>query len=390
VTPQGGDAPAWERPTSKINKIAASVSMIAVGGVRQISRIPTSSEVGRDVAAYNEARLALHTHFVRSGYVMLLPIWPRQSNTHNAGYNITDPLLTKWVCAKTRDVDARLICCRLQHHRPTSDEVGMRENRTRAASEPDSLTRSDSELAPPTPPRNTSIVERSSESNLPILVVNNVERIYDGSGRAVAALRGVSFEAEPGDFIALTGPSGCGKSTLLHIVGAMDHPTRGRVAIGGISLDSLNEEALARLRRRKVGFVFQFFNLLPTLTVEENVGLPLMLDGAGQSRTSRLTREILGRVGLADRAAHFPAELSGGEMQRAAVARAVITHPDLILADEPTGNLDSDNGTEVMNLLAELNRELGLTIILATHSSDAARYAKRAIRMHDGLIEESA
>lgn len=225
---------------------------------------------------------------------------------------------------------------------------------------------------------------------MPILVVNNVERIYDGGGRAVAALRGVSFEAESGDFIALTGPSGCGKSTLLHIVGAMDHPTRGRVTISGVSLDSLNEEALARLRRRRIGFVFQFFNLLPTLTVEENVALPLMLDGAGLTRARGLTREILGRVGLADRMAHFPAQLSGGEMQRAAVARAVITHPDLILADEPTGNLDSDNGTEVMRLLAELNRELGLTIILATHSSDAARYAKRAIRMHDGLIAESA
>jgi ABC-type lipoprotein export system ATPase subunit len=225
---------------------------------------------------------------------------------------------------------------------------------------------------------------------LPILVVNNVERIYDGGGRAVAALRGVSFEAESGDFIALTGPSGCGKSTLLHIVGAMDHPTRGRVTISGVSLDSLNEEALARLRRRRIGFVFQFFNLLPTLTVEENVALPLMLDGAALTPTRGLTREILERVGLADRTAHFPAQLSGGEMQRAAVARAVITHPDLILADEPTGNLDSDNGTEVMRLLAELNRELGLTIILATHSSDAARYAKRAIRMHDGLIAESA
>ena len=225
---------------------------------------------------------------------------------------------------------------------------------------------------------------------MPILVVNNVERIYDGGGRAVAALRGVSFEAESGDFIALTGPSGCGKSTLLHIVGAMDHPTRGRVTISGVSLDSLNEEALARLRRRRIGFVFQFFNLLPTLTVEENVALPLMLDGAGLTRARGLTREILGRVGLEDRTAHFPAQLSGGEMQRAAVARAVITHPDLILADEPTGNLDSDNGTEVMRLLAELNRELGLTIILATHSSDAARYAKRAIRMHDGLIAESA
>jgi putative ABC transport system ATP-binding protein len=225
---------------------------------------------------------------------------------------------------------------------------------------------------------------------LPILIVNSVERTYNGGGRAVAALRGVSFEAEAGDFIALMGPSGCGKSTLLHIVGGMDRPTHGRVLLGGIALDSLAEEALARLRRKKIGFVFQFFNLLPTLTVAENVALPLMLDGARQSQTSGRAREILGRVGLADRASHFPAELSGGEMQRAAVARAVITQPDLILADEPTGNLDTDNGTQVMNLLAELNRELGLTIILATHSVEAARYARRTFRMRDGLIEEPA
>jgi len=225
---------------------------------------------------------------------------------------------------------------------------------------------------------------------LPILIVNSLERTYNGGGRAVAALRGVSFEAETGDFIALMGPSGCGKSTLLHIVGGMDRPTHGRVSLGGIALDSLDEETLARLRRKKIGFVFQFFNLLPTLTVAENVALPLMLDGARQSQTSERAREMLGRVGLADRAAHFPAELSGGELQRAAVARAVITRPDLILADEPTGNLDTDNGTQVMNLLAELNRELGLTIILATHSVEAARYARRTLRMRDGLIEEPA
>ena len=165
---------------------------------------------------------------------------------------------------------------------------------------------------------------------MPILIVNSVEKTYDGGGRAVAALRGVSFEAETGDFIALMGPSGCGKSTLLHIVGAMDRPTHGGVSLGGVALDSLTEEALARLRRKKIGFVFQFFNLLPTLTVAENVALPLMLDGARQSQTNKRTIETLGRVGLADRAAHFPAELSGGEMQRAALARAVVTQPDAL------------------------------------------------------------
>ena len=225
---------------------------------------------------------------------------------------------------------------------------------------------------------------------MPILIVNNVEKTYDGGGRAVAALRGVSFEANTADFIALMGPSGCGKSTLLHIVGGMDRPTRGSVSLGGVALDSLDEEELARLRRSKIGFVFQFFNLLPTLTVAENVALPLMLDGARHSQAVERAREMLDRVGLADRAAHFSAELSGGEMQRAAVARAVITRPDLILADEPTGNLDTDNGTQVMDLLGGLNRELGLTIVLATHSVEAAQYARRTLRMRDGSIEEGA
>src|SRR5512143_379126 len=145
------------------------------------------------------------------------------------------------------------------------------------------------ELARPATPSNTLIVEDSFESHLPILVVNSVEKTYDGGGRAVAALRGVSFEAETGDFIALMGPSGCGKSTLLHILGGMDQPTRGNVLLGGIRLDSLAEEAIVRLRRKKIGFVFQFFNLLPTLTVAENVALPLMLDGARISQTRERT-----------------------------------------------------------------------------------------------------
>lgn len=202
------------------------------------------------------------------------------------------------------------------------------------------------------------------------------------------ALRGVTFSAEAGDFIALTGPSGCGKSTLLHILGGIDRPTRGRVLLDGVELVSLSEEDLARLRRKKIGFVFQFFNLLPTLTVAENVALPLMLDGISNSSASERTDEMLQRVELSSRAAHYPAELSGGEMQRAALARAVVTRPNLILADEPTGNLDSENGIQVMNLLAELNRELRLTVILATHSPEAVQYAARLLHMRDGVIEE--
>jgi putative ABC transport system ATP-binding protein len=222
---------------------------------------------------------------------------------------------------------------------------------------------------------------------LPILTVDNVEKVYDGGARGVSALRGVSFESEAGDFIALMGPSGCGKSTLLHLLGGVDRPTRGRVVLDGAELSALDEEEAARVRRKKIGFVFQFFNLLPTLTVKENVALPLLLDGAGEREAGRRAVELLDRVGLGARAAHFSAELSGGEMQRVAVARAIIARPKLVLADEPTGNLDSENGEQVMDLLADLNSELGITIILATHSEEAARYAKRTIRMRDGLIE---
>jgi putative ABC transport system ATP-binding protein len=222
---------------------------------------------------------------------------------------------------------------------------------------------------------------------LPILTVDNVEKIYEGGARGVAALRGVSLESEAGDFIALMGPSGCGKSTLLHLMGGVDRPTRGRVVLDGEAISALDEEALARVRRKKIGFVFQFFNLLPTLTVRENVALPLLLDAASERESRERATDLLDRVGLGARASHFPAELSGGEMQRAAVARAIIARPMLVLADEPTGNLDSENGEQVMSLLADLNRELGITIILATHSEEAAARAKRTMRMRDGLIE---
>ncbi len=221
----------------------------------------------------------------------------------------------------------------------------------------------------------------------PLLTVENVKKTYQGGASGVAALRGVSLEAEAGDFIALMGPSGCGKSTLLHIIGGMDRPTSGGVTLNGRRLDSLNEQELARVRRRSIGFVFQFFKLLPTLSVLENVGLPILLDGASDRDAASRAEELLIRVGLSDRARHFPAELSGGEMQRAAIARAVIARPSLLLADEPTGNLDSGAGAEVMKLLVELNLEHNVTIVLATHSEDAARSARCVIRMRDGLIE---
>jgi putative ABC transport system ATP-binding protein len=222
---------------------------------------------------------------------------------------------------------------------------------------------------------------------LAILTVSDVEKIYGGGRGGVAALKGVSFTSQTGDFVALMGPSGCGKSSLLHILGGIDRPTRGRVLLDGVELDSLNEEEMTRLRRKKIGFVFQFFNLLPTLTVIENVALPLLLDGASERAANLLAEDLLNRVGLTKRASHYPAELSGGEMQRTALARALIAKPILVLADEPTGNLDSENGEQVMKILAEINRDLGVTIILATHAEEAAQFTHRVIRLRDGLIE---
>jgi putative ABC transport system ATP-binding protein len=224
----------------------------------------------------------------------------------------------------------------------------------------------------------------------PLVIVNHVEKVYATGQRTVAALRGVSLEMLAGEFVALMGPSGCGKSTLLHLLGGMDRPTHGRVVIGGTELATLSETALAQFRRRRVGFIFQFFNLLPTLTVLENAALPLMLDGVSDHEAQERAMVLLERVGLHTRASHFPAELSGGEMQRVAVARAVISKPALILADEPTGSLDSENGRQVMALLRELNHELGLTIVLATHDDEAARFAGRIIRLRDGMIEQES
>jgi len=222
---------------------------------------------------------------------------------------------------------------------------------------------------------------------LPLLVVENVERVYGEDSQRVAALSGVSFGAAAGEFIALKGPSGCGKSTLLHLIGGMDKPTRGTIFLDGMNLGQLEEDDLVKVRRRRIGFVFQFFNLLPTLSVIENVALPMLLDGATEQHARGAAAGLLERVGISNRAHHFPAALSGGEMQRAAVARAVINQPALLLADEPTGNLDSTNGRHVMEVLEEMNRELSVAVILATHSEEAARSARRVISMRDGMIE---
>ena len=219
------------------------------------------------------------------------------------------------------------------------------------------------------------------------LVVENLRKVYEGPRGGHEALKDVSFSVSAGDFVAIRGPSGCGKSTLLHLVGAMDRPTRGSVRLRGRELSGLNLDELAVFRRRHVGFVFQSFNLLPTLTVAENVVLPLTLDGKPEAAARRRAALLLEQVGLADRTDYLPAQLSGGEMQRVAVARAVAAEPDLLLADEPTGNLDSANGQAVMRLLADLNERSGLTVLLATHSAEAARFARRTLQLRDGRLE---
>jgi len=192
---------------------------------------------------------------------------------------------------------------------------------------------------------------------------------------------------DAGDFVALVGPSGCGKSTLLHLCGAMDRPSSGRIELEGLALGALGDDELTRVRRTRVGFVFQFFNLLPTLTVIDNVALPLLLAGARPSTADAAARALLERVGLGPRLRHHPQQLSGGEMQRAAVARALVHRPALLIADEPTGNLDSENGRRVLELLTDLNRDTGVTILLATHAAELAASAHRLVGMRDGRIE---
>lgn len=221
-----------------------------------------------------------------------------------------------------------------------------------------------------------------------VLIAEQVKKTYQGGEAPVAAVRGVSLTLEAGEFVALMGPSGCGKSTLLHLCGAMERPTAGRLEIEGRDLSQLNDDQLTRVRRERLGFVFQFFNLLPTLTVTENIALPLQLAGADTREAETRAQVLADRVGLSQRLRHYPQQLSGGEMQRAAIARAILHQPALLIADEPTGNLDSENGARVLALLDELNREMGVTILLATHSAEIAAAAQRVVHMRDGLIEK--
>ncbi len=218
-----------------------------------------------------------------------------------------------------------------------------------------------------------------------MIKLEKVQKIYQMGETQVQALRGLDLEIKAGEFIAIMGPSGSGKSTLLHLLGCLDAPTDGRVRLGELELSDLNEDALAQIRGKKIGFVFQTFNLISTLSALENVELPLFFQRAPRRERQRRARELLEKVGLGERVHHKPSQLSGGERQRVAIARALANDPEIILADEPTGNLDSESGRAVLGLLKQLNGE-GRTIILVTHNPEAAAYADRVVRIKDGKI----
>jgi len=224
------------------------------------------------------------------------------------------------------------------------------------------------------------------EANNCLLVLDKVTKDYVTDGAPVRALHDVSLEVATGQFLALVGRSGCGKSTLLNLAGAMDFPTSGQVLVDGISTTSLSDAGLTQLRRQKVGFIFQSFQLLHTLTVLENVELPLLLAGVADARPS--ARQRLEWVELADLADRYPHQLSGGQMQRVAIARALVHSPRLVLADEPTGNLDTTTGAVILELLQRVGREQKVTVLMATHSVEAAALADIVLRMRDGHIEE--
>jgi ABC-type lipoprotein export system ATPase subunit len=219
-----------------------------------------------------------------------------------------------------------------------------------------------------------------------MIETRNLHKSYQAGDTQVDALRGVSLKILPGEIVAFTGPSGCGKSTLLHILGALDTPTSGQAYLEGHPLHSLDDDKLTAIRRLKIGFIFQFFHLLPTLTVEENILLPLLLAGRVTPAARTRARELLNSVQLADRAHHRPHQLSGGQLQRAAVARALIHRPSVILADEPTGNLDSATSSIVIQLLTQLARHEKTTVVLVTHSEFIAAAADRRIALVDGRI----
>jgi putative ABC transport system ATP-binding protein len=219
-----------------------------------------------------------------------------------------------------------------------------------------------------------------------LIQTENLTKVYGKGDMAVTALDHVNLNVEAGEFVATMGPSGCGKSTLLHLLGGLDRPTEGRVMIDGHSLGELSESTLTELRRRKIGFVFQFFNLIPVLNAVENAALPLLLDGANANNAKAKAVEWLRKVGLGERLNNRPDQLSGGQQQRVAIARALIAEPSLVLADEPTGNLDSRASDEIAALLRQVADTWGRAVVMVTHDSHIANYADRIIFLQDGRI----
>jgi putative ABC transport system ATP-binding protein len=217
-----------------------------------------------------------------------------------------------------------------------------------------------------------------------VVAARDLTRTYGSGDTAVDALRGVSLDVAPGELTAIMGPSGSGKSTLMHILAGLDKPTEGSVTIGGTEITALDDTALTKLRRAHVGFIFQFFNLLPMLTAEENIVLPLTI--AGEKVDDAWIEELIGKVGLTDRRKHRPAELSGGQQQRVAIARALVSRPTVMFADEPTGNLDSQTSHEILALLEEMVAGYGQTTVMVTHDTNAAAIAKRVLYLADGKI----
>jgi putative ABC transport system ATP-binding protein len=220
----------------------------------------------------------------------------------------------------------------------------------------------------------------------PAVVTAGLEKVYGGGIAATTALDHVDLTLEQGEFVAIMGPSGSGKSTLLHIVGALESPSAGHVEIAGRRLDGMSERELTKLRRDHIGFIFQFFNLLPSLSAIENVLLPALIARHLDDLARARARSLLDRVGVGERAEHLPSELSGGEQQRVSIARAMLMSPELLLADEPTGNLDSRAGSEVLRLLRELNRDEGHTVVMVTHDPSAAAVADRIVFLRDGRL----
>jgi len=227
-------------------------------------------------------------------------------------------------------------------------------------------------------------------NNTPLLQIRDLHKAYVLDGVTIQALRGIDLTVEHGEFVAIMGPSGSGKSTLMHILGCLDIPDAGSYQLLGQDVTRMNSNQLAALRNREIGFVFQNFNLLPRTSALENVETPLIYAGVGKTERRQRARETLARMGLAERLYHLPNQLSGGQAQRVAIARALVTQPSLLLADEPTGNVDTVTSADIMNLLDELNRNDGLTILLITHEQEVADRAQRRLSLRDGQLEAQA